>query len=75
MTDPNYEAKKAIFDSLKEKGLMKWASYDEFKKSQITEKMAPEEIVEYEKRQSYLNWKKTLGEQDLKDFNTIFSED
>ena len=74
MKDENYLAKKAIFETLKSKGVVS-GEYDDFVKS----RMSPAETAQLENDQKemarkveHLNWKRSLQPEDLEKFSQVF---
>ena len=71
MIDENYLAKKAIFETLREKGLFKsQKSYEEHDES-----FYPEETrAEKRHKRDYLEFKNRMSKEELADFNFVFDE-
>ena len=76
MTDENYLAKKAMYEDLAKRGIVK-GTYEEY----LSQFLSEEERAEIktaqekeEKKTDYLNWKSKMAPEELRQYNFVFSE-
>ena len=69
--DENYLAKKVIWETLKQRGVLKrFGTYSDWEERDFTEEIRAEK----RHKREYQEWKGTLSGPDLIRFNTIFNE-
>ena len=71
--DTNYEVKKAMFNSLKEKGIIS-GEYDSRFSAEEKEQLEKDQ-KEMANRKDYLDFKGRMSEKELADFNFVFNEE